>query len=388
MASPHKTIPRIAVFVDTASGWGRRIIRGIANYGLKHGPWELIMEERGRDDPIRLESSWKGDGIIARVSDTQIYKTLIASRKPVVNISAVNLKGVDLPCVTSDYDATARLALQHFRERGFRNVAYCGIEKLPYVERLYQAFKTGARACDMPCDVFFSKVQRQDRNTSKECKRLLLWLKSLPKPVGIFTWATTCGRDVLNMCLEAGIPVPNQVAVLASDDDDLLCDVCYPPMSGILMPCEQIGYEAARIMDALLQGGAGPASPLLLAPIDVHTRLSTDTIAIDDPEVCGAIRFIRENIHHPFQVADVVAAVNVSRRSLERRFATTIGRSLVEEIQQTRIARARKLLRETEMSVADVAAASGYCAPEYMSRVFHETTGHSPLKYRTWTRAR
>jgi LacI family transcriptional regulator len=381
-------VPRIAVFVDTSSGWGRRIIRGIANYGLKHGPWELIMEERGREDPIRLEGGWQGDGIIARVSDLRIYKTLMASRKPVVNISGVILKGVDLPCVTADFDVAARLALNHFRERGFRSLAYCGIEKVSYVERHCQAFMTCASAYGMPCNVFRTKMQSRDRTSSKERKRLLLWLHSLPKPVGIFTWATNCGRDVLNMCLEAGIAVPNQVAVLAGDDDDLLCDVCFPPLSGILMPAEQIGYEAARIMDTILKGGSAPTSPMLLAPIDVHQRLSTDTIAVDDPAVCGAIRFIRENIYRPFQVVDVAAAAGVSLRSLERRFSATIGHSLVEEIQQTRLERARKLLRETDMSVADVAAASGYCSPEYMSRVFHEVIGRTPLKYRTWTRAR
>jgi len=379
--------PHIAVIVDTSSGWGRRIIRGIANYGLKHGPWQLMIDERGIEESMHLKPGWQGDGIISRVTDKRLYKELMASGKPVVNVSGIILEGVDLPCVSTDYNATAQLALQHFTERGFRNVAYCGPEKLAYVQRHCQAFVDCAGERDLNCNVFLSKLRGRKQTWEAERQELLNWLQGLAKPVGILAWGTRRGRDILNVCQEAGIPVPDRVAVLAGDDDDLLCDVCYPPMSGIVTPAEQIGYEAARILDKLLDRGSPPAKPMLLEPLEVHTRLSTDTLAVSDPIVATAIQYIRKHAYQSIQVTDVVATVHLSRRALERRFETIVGHSPAQEIQQTRLRRARKLLRETDMSVADVAAASGYCSAEYMSGIFRKTNGRTPLKYRTWTRA-
>ena len=382
-----KSIRRIAVLVDTSSGWGRRIIRGIANYGVKHGPWQLVVDERGMQESMHLKSGWEGDGIIARVSDKRLYDELMAAGKPAVNVSGIILEGVDLPRVTTHYDAVAQIALQHFRERGFNNLAYCGIEHLPHVQRHCQAFVDCANDHDLTCDVFHPKLKGRNRTWETEREELLRWLRELPKPSGIFTWGTQRGRDVLNVCTEAGIAVPDQVAVLAGADDDLLCEVCHPAMSSIVNPSEQVGYEAARILDTMLQGDAPPCEPVLLEPLEVNTRLSTDTLAIDDPIVSSAIRFIRENAHRAIQVDDVVDTVSVSRRALERRFEVTVGHSPAHEIQQTHLKRARRLLRETDMSIADVAAASGYCSAEYMSGIFRKTTGRTPLKYRTWVRA-
>jgi LacI family transcriptional regulator len=120
----------------------------------------------------------------------------------------------------------------------------------------------------------------------------------------------------------------------------------------------------------------------------VHTRLSTDTLAISDPVLEKAICFIRENAHRPIQVADVVNHVQLSRRSLERRFESAIGRSPAREIQLIHLQRAKKLLRETNMCVADVAARSGYCSAEYMSGIFRKATGRTPLKYQTWIKTK
>jgi len=375
------------MLVDTSSGWRRRLIRGVANYGLQHGLWQLIVEERGINESMHLNPSWQSDGIIARISTLRLYRELILSGKPVVNISGIMLEGVDLPRVTTDYNATALLALQHFKERGFHNLAYCGPGNLSYVDRCSQAFVECAARHNMGCNVFHSRFKKKNWISETERDELQRWLHDLPKPVGMLAWATRRGRDIINICYETGILVPESVAVLAGDDDDLFCELCHPAMSGIVGPAEQIGYEAARILDLQFQGVPAPEEPKLLKPLEVHTRLSTDTLAIKDPVVRRTIHFIRENAHRIIQVSDVADVTDISRRALERRFEATVGFSPAQYIQQTRLQRARKLLRETDMSISDVAAASGYCSAEYMSGIFSRATGRTPLKYRRWVRA-
>jgi len=213
-------------------------------------------------------------------------------------------------------------------------------------------------------------------------------LTGLPKPVAIFAWDTSMGREILNLCYEHGLSVPEQVAVIVGDEDELLCEFSHPPLSSIVTPSEQIGYEAGRMLDELLRGGSPPADAILLEPTEVITRQSTDTMATSDPQLSQAIHFIRNNAHRSIQVSNVAEASGISRRSLERRFESILGHSPAKEIQETRLKYAKKLLRETDMSVADVAAASGYGSNEYMIRIFQKATGRTPLKYRTWIKAR
>lgn len=373
---------KVAILVDCSSGWGRRLIRGIANYGLKAGNWELLVEEKSQNESLHLPHGWQGDGIIARVSDKKLCNELIATSKPIINISGIELTGFELPRVSTDYHAAAELAVQHFHERGFCKLAYCGLTNRAHEKRHYQAFLQAAEARGLDCHFFHSKLPASGHTWDATRAELLHWLEALPKPIGVFTWGTRRGRDLLNLCNEFNLPAPESVAVLAGDDDELLCEVCDPPMSAIITPAEGIGYEAAHMLDALMNGKPLKTISKLLPPTDVHTRLSTDTLAISDPALSQAIRFIRDNIRRPIQVSDIANEAQLSRRALERRFANLIGHSPAREISKARLALAQKLLRETRLSIADIAAKSGYNTPEYMIRVFQKDSGLSPLKYK------
>lgn len=373
---------KVAILVDCSSGWGRRLIRGIANYGLKAGNWELLVEEKSQNESLHLPHGWQGDGIIARVSDKKLCNELIATSKPIINISGIELTGFELPRVSTDYHAAAELAVQHFHERGFCKLAYCGLTNRAHEKRHYQAFLQAAEARGLDCHFFHSKLPASGHTWDATRAELLNWMETLPKPVGVLTWGTQRGRDLLNICNEFNIPAPESVAVLAGDNDELLCEVCSPPMSGIITPAEEIGHEAARMLDTLLNGQPLSQTSKLFSPTDIDTRISTDTLAINDPVLNQAIRFIRDNIRNPIQVSDIANIVQLSRRTLERRFSRAIGHSPAREISNGRLALAKKLLRETRLSIADIAAKSGYSTPEYMIRVFQKDSGLSPVKYR------
>lgn len=374
---------RIAVLVDTSTGWGRRVIRGIADYATKQTGWQLTVVESGRDEKLGLGRGWQGDGVIARIGDLEMYRELKAFGKPVINVSAIELKGVDFHRITGDVRTAAEAAVKHFAQRGYEHLAYCGLEDLQYVARHCEAFEAAAQARGFSCEVYHPSQSQRQSGWQEKREDLLAWLKELPKPIGIWTWASARGRNVLNACLDGGIDVPEQVAVLAGDDDELLCQVCTPPLSGMVTPAEQVGHEAARLLHAVIKGEELPDEDLRIAEAEINTRESTETLAISDPDVRKAMHYIREHLQSQIlQVSELAEALGLSRRALERRFVKSLGHGPAHEIQKSRLKLVAKLLRETDMSISDIAARVGYSSSEYLIRVFKKDRGYTPNQFR------
>lgn len=379
-------VPRIAVLVDTATGWGRRLVYGVMGYARKHGPWHIWIEPRGQHEHLRPPPGWAGDGIIARVSTAAMARELEAARVPVVNVSGICIKGTtDFARVTTDVQAAGKLAARHFLDRGFRHFAYCGLLRFSYVAEHARAYGDALGEAGFDCRVYPTSPAAKGWKAHQA--HLGRWLRTLPKPLAVFTWSLR-GLAVLDACRWAGLHVPEEVAVLAGDEDDLLCEAVMPPLSGIETPSEVIGHEAAAALDALMHGGPPPAEPFLLKPTRVVTRQSTDTLAVDDPDVAAAVRFIRQNAVKPHvDVPAVLRVVPISRRALERRFEQVLGRTPAEEIRRVRLERARQLLLETDLPIPSVSAASGFGSPEYLSFVFKSEFNETPHKYRSRSRA-
>jgi len=180
--------------------------------------------------------------------------------------------------------------------------------------------------------------------------------------------------------------MPEDVAVLSGVDDPLLCEASQPQLSAIAVNAEQIGETAAELLQFLIEQRPVPPQPIRIPPLGIITRQSTDTLAIDNPELVQAIGFIREHASEPIKVEDVLQAVPMSRRSLERAFQETLGRSPAMEIRRVRLERAKKLLATTDLPVPKVARASGFGTGEYLATLFRQATGMTPLKYRAATR--
>ena len=180
--------------------------------------------------------------------------------------------------------------------------------------------------------------------------------------------------------------MPDDVAVLSSDEDILLNEATVPPMSGLLIASHQIGSRAAGMLDSLMKGQCLATEHEHLPPIEIVTRGSTETFAIDDPELLRAVVFLRRNAYRPLTVEQVAYAVTLARRSLERKFRDRFGRSPLEEISRLRLARAKQLLVQTDKSIAEVAEACGYQTAEYLATRFRKDVGITPLKYRAAAR--
>ena len=378
--------PRVVVLIDTATGWGRGLIRGIAAYG-RPKDWRVWIEPHGQSERMRPPLNWTGEGIIARVSNLAMARSLHKFNVPIVNVSGIELKELHLPRVTVDHHESGRLAAQYFLDKGFRNFAYCGWLKSAHVRRQHGALAETVGRHGYSCASFELGVRGSAaREWKTQQRQLAEWLKRLPKPVGLLTWAQQ-GLAVLEACSWAGVPVPEEVAVLSGDDDDLLYDLAAPPLSGISSPLESLGGEAAAMLDQLMLGHKPPREPILIKPTHVVTRQSSDVLAVKDTELAAAVRYIREHATEPIQVEDILRHVPVARRSLERKFQETLGRSPAAEIRRVRLEHARRLLAQTVMSIPQVAEACGFGSPMYLAHVLKQTTGLTPLKYRNRMRA-
>ncbi len=377
------------MLVDTSTSWGRLVCTGIQKYAERNGPWLVFIEPLGVEEHVNLPKGWLVDGVIARIGHQALARELRALNTPVVNVSGILLPNDTFSRVSNDLSASGKMAAQHFLDRGFKSFAYFSLQGLPYVKAHQQAFAERIGESGYSCAVY-SVCPKQgaipDKNLDLE--ELGKWLQSLPKPVAVLSWNASPSREVLFACQLAGLLVPEEVALLSGCDDDLLCAMAHVPISGIQVAGEEVGYKAAELLDGLLRKKTPKKQTILIPPSGITGRRSSDNLAISDTALAKAISFVRTHAAYPIQVADISTHSGLSRRALERKFETVLGRSPASEIRRVHIERARELLATTDMPIPEVAEKSGFGSPEYLSFVFRQDTGQTPLKYRRSIRNR
>ncbi len=378
-----KRRPRITLIVETAFASGRNIVRGVLRYARRQGPWAIHHEWRNTDlfFPPWIKN-WTCDGIIARIETPRLAKALRALKAPVVDVlGALHLPKV--PLVHVDDVAIARAAAAHLLERGFRHFAYCGIRSFSWSDARRRAFVEALAREGHECAVH-EWVMRDPSPWSWDRGQgeMTDWLLRLPKPLGIMLCNDAHGQFVLEACRRGHIAVPDEVAMVGVDNDEYVCNVCDPPLSSVAPDDERVGEEAARLLDAMMHGHEWGEGPILIPPSGVHTRLSSDTMAVRDPQVAMAVGYIRENARHGVRVDAVARAAGLSRSLLQRRFREALGRSVHDEIVRIRIEHARFLLEESDMSLIEVAERSGFRHQAYLGDIFKRRLGQTPLAYR------
>jgi len=375
--------PQVALLIETSNAYARGLLEGVAAYLREHRPWSIYLSEHGRGESIPAWlHRWKGDGIIARVENASIAKAVMGRALPTVDLSAGRLLK-NAPCVETDNAAIARLAARHLLDRGFRRLGFCGITDYAWARLRMEHFQHAAREAGLDCHVHMvGKRADSAAHWLKDQRDLARWVTALPKPVGIMACFDIRGRQLLDACRTAGIRVPDDVAVVGVDDDALLCELADPPLSSIAPDTHRTGYMAAELLDRMLAGHVVLPALHLIAPLHVVARRSSDALAIDDPDVSVALRFIREHACDGVTVQDLLRHVPLSRRVLEARFIKTLGRSPHQEILRCRIEHVKKLLSETDLPFKAIAKKSGFAHTEYLSVAFKRLTGTRPSEHR------
>ena len=377
----HAHPPKVALLVETSNGYARGLLGGVEHYIRNRGPWNVLLAERRRgDEGPRWIERWDGDGIIARVENEQIADLLRQVRQPVVNLSATSFLS-QAPVVTTDNQAIARQAVEHFLGRGFENFAFCGLDQFGWSEDRGSCFEALLREKGFGC-YRFNVPSLEQAESDAQMDEIAHWLLSLPKPIAIMACYDARGQQVLDACQRARLSVPEEVAVLGVDNDELLCSLSPPPLSSINPNALHSGWVAAALLDQMMGGLPVEIRSYLSNPAGIITRQSTDVLAADDHHVARALRYIRERGHEGISVSDVVDTVGISRRSLETRMKKTIGRSPHEEIMRVQINRAKQLMLGSFLTLSDVAERCGFQNTEYLSVAFKRATGMPPRDYR------
>jgi len=374
---------QIAVLVETDNSWGRSVVEGIADYAGKFGPWNLLIAPSDQSQGWSLPDRWHGDGIVARVSTPLHLEEIARAGLPAVNVDNVfeNLAGVGQ--VATDEHSWAALALAHFRERGFTHFGYFAPPSHEYSKKGAQAFFAAVTAEGHDCHVYRPGYRGGRRfSRDEEHNRIHRWLSHLPKPVAILAVDARRGRQLTEICSLERIGVPDEVAILAGDTDEFFCNLSSPPLSSIAVASRRIGHEAAALLDRMMRGETAPNVPMPIPPVRVISKQSTDVLAIDDPMIVQALRFIQSQAFRGIGVEDVLREVPVSRRYLELQFKRRIGRLPAEEIRRLRLERGRDLLAQSDLSVEAISAACGYAGATQFGVAFRKHFGSTPLGFR------
>ena len=376
---------KVALLIESSRAYGRGLLRGIGAYVRTHQSWSIFVTPHGLDEPLpEWIRSWKGDGILARVTDQAAAKMLLATKIPTIDLRGA-LADSGIPLVGLDSRAAAGLAFEHLRDRGFRHVAFCGVQPGAYrfLDQRAEEFEQLARGAGCSFASFMPEGGGRRAPTWDAAQRQLVrWVSQLTKPVGILACHDDRGVDLLNACLEAQIAVPDDVAVIGVDNDEVLCELSNPPLTSVNSNTEQIGYRAATLLDQLMAGEIELSGTTLVEPAGIVLRRSTDAMAVDDRAVAAAMQFIREHATSGINVEDVVHKSPLSRSTLERRFRSIFGHSPSDEIVRLRMERVKQLLVETDYPLPRVADLAGFEHPEHMGALFRRKVGQTPGEYR------
>lgn len=386
----RKSYPRVAVCVDKARNYGRGVLRGIAQYVETFGPWSLSVDQQAAGNFANdWLHDWQGDGILAYINDAYLADHLRVSRIPTVELFAYQ-RDLGLPQVGNDDVAIGRMAAEHLLERRFSHFGFVGYPDEPWVQRRQHGFADVLRESSFAHETFLCARRPQTVSEWEQIQqRMTDWIRRLPKPVGIMACSDRHAQRVLDACQRATVMVPEEVAVIGVDNDEEICRLSNPPLSSITENSTRVGYEAARLLDQMMKGilKAGKISPILVSPVGVATRRSTDVTAISDWLIADSVRFIREHACDGLSVEKLVSEFGISRSVFYERFLNAMNRTPHQEILRVQLDRTKSLLTGTDLSMEKIAELAGFQHPANMSATFKRELGINPSVYRKQNRS-
>lgn len=356
---------------------------GIARYARERGGWILHTHGGGGAlAPVENLHDWRGDGMVAFVGSESVAMETRDVMLPVVNVSA-RLRATPHPRVTVDNLAAGRVAAEHFIERGFKHMAFVSADRHYYAELRQRGFESQLRERQIEPLLFSQVLEGPGWSWEGQQQPVIDWIATLPRPCAIAACSDVRAQQVMDAIRACGLRSPEDVAVLGFDDDPLLCELSDPPLSSVATNFDQVGYVAASLLDRMMDGElVAPDAHITVPPGRVTVRRSTDVFAVDDPEVAEAMRFIRVRATQRVRVSDVLEAMPMSRRNLERRFVRVLGRTIFDDIRLAQLERAKQLLLQTDWPVYRVATEAGFNDSKHLALEFGKHLKQTPLAFR------
>ncbi|WP_438480291.1 substrate-binding domain-containing protein [Oleiharenicola lentus] len=375
---------RIAVYLSLSTEHGRGILRGIARF-FRERPEVTVLKF---SDPAAHETAGlrrlRVDGVIARVATRRNETTLAGLGVPVVNVSG-QIATPRLALINTDDARVGQLAFRHLHGRAYRNFAYCGnTTHLGSVLR-YRGFNQEAKRTGIAAPVARHNLPRGDQNApypDATRARLVTWLQSLPRPVGILGFTDRVALELAEACAHLGLRVPEDVAIMGVGNDLARVEFAHVPLTSVQLNTQQIGMLAAETLQQLMDDSRKPGGETLVSPQKIVARQSTNRHAVDDEAVATALDYIREHAGNTIYVEDVARAAGVTRRVLELRFRVALGSAVNAEILRTHFERAEELMSEPALTLGEIAYAAGFESPSVFATAFRQRHGVAPSEYR------
>ena len=382
-------VPRILLAFPTLTTHNRDVIAGARAFARTRPDWQMTFQQttRGTAPPSARRSG--ADAVVCHVAQPE-HAEAVADGLPAVNTIFGHGDNA-VPVVTSDNRRVGELAAADLLTRGFRHLAFAAPSYLygPTPDARRAGFAGAVAEAGLACVELPGGLPGAADAPGDDPALVAAagpWLASLGRPAAVLGFNDRTALRLVDLCRAVGLRVPEDVAVMGVQNDETFCELAAVPLSSVALNGRRVGFEAARVLDDLLAGRAAPARAILVEPAGVVTRRSTDVLAIADADVAAAVEFIRRNAGRPIGVGDVLAAVPVGRRSLERRFADALGHGPAAELRRCRVELAKRLLAETDLPLPRVARDAGLGSREYFSALFRRETGRTPAAYRRSSR--
>jgi len=379
-----KPTKHVAVLIETSLAYGRGLLSGVSRFHQEHGTWSIYFKPRDLGDSLpHWLSSWRGDGILARVASRKTARALIATGIPFIDLRG-GAKDLGIPMFGPNNRQVSLMAFEHLHGHGLRNFAFCGEANGDnvYDDERKCTFQQIVEEHGHDCHVFKVRSQKQNVNDWEiEQKQFVEWLCSLPKPVGVMACHDDRGQKVLDACRRGGFSVPDEIAVIGVDNDVYFSSLSIPSLSSVDINSQSIGYEAASLLDGVMRGKKKFDQDILFKPAGVVMRQSTDVTACADQEIVAAIRFIAQHACHRITVEDLAQHVTLSRTLLNRRFKQIVGRTPKAEIVRVQLEHAKRLLLNTDLPVSEVGDRVGFSETNFIT-VFRRSVGQTPRAFR------
>jgi len=398
---------RVFVSLETSREYGRGLLRGIYRHNSAHRQWRIelapceVRDASGAGGSRDARHTTHNDGV-PREADGVIMRdhrgsvALLKRGIPIVFASYLhkNIRGSWR--ILTDDQAIGQTGAEHLLGCGLHQFAFVGYDGMYWSRQREDAFRQAIAGAGRECVPFRQASDLRQRTWRKEQRVLADWLHGLPRPLGLMACNDDRARQVVDACATAGLSVPEDVALLGVDNDEFVCNLSNPPISSIALGLDEAGYRAAAVLDQLMKAGTrtrtdkyrptragvSVSAQVLVSPIGIVTRRSSDISVIGDPFVAQAVRFIRSNCGWPIQIDDVLGAVAISRRSLLDRFKQVLGCTVHQYIKRTRVARIEELLVGTPHSVGEIARILGFPSAEHVALYFRSVKHINPAAFR------
>ena len=365
-----ESTPVVYLLVPLGLSYGRELMRGVREYTKANCLWQLAVAEPTAQT-LRTLRKEKPDGIVAMLTSAALEKAARELRVPTVNVSSW-CKGI-LPRVIPDNEAIGHMAAEHFASRGFRHFAFAGMAEKLFSQQRQHGFARALSEAGYDCHEIADGAEARS-------------IRSLPKPLAVFACNDLRARQVITGCMKAHCCVPTDVAVIGVDNDETICELSEVPLSSIDPASRRVGFEAAALLDRLMQGKPPEQKWTIVPPAGLVVRASSDVLAVPDSEVANAMRYMQAHACDPMRVEDMMGVLRVSRRTLEKRFRTIFGRTLHDEIRRLQFEKARQLLCDTDLKIPQVAKKCGFRDPKRFTTLFRQEYGSPPTAFRRESR--